>query len=293
MSLGFYRVIKGKLVVRAWHSPDGDSMRFIANDMSLFEGLPHFSEPVGSSDVASYQLRFQAIDTPELHYGGALQPHGWKSRNGYLSWLGVDSSEWSWIVAPDGFEWEQNAAILCDGFESHGRPIAFVFKEIKEADGAEIKLSQELLAESYNFHAIKNGLAYLGIYFGSLSSEIRTSLISAYKKAKLSKLGVWNYDQSTRFKINTINDLSPENGVLIYPKIFRRCVDALRKAGGEFQPGRDLDDFLVARPNEDDRFIFYGLYGDKLKSRLSDVIEQINNQIRIKVDLNTVDFISK
>lgn len=40
MSLGFYRVIKGKLVVKKRHSPDGDSMRFIAHNMSLFEGLP-------------------------------------------------------------------------------------------------------------------------------------------------------------------------------------------------------------------------------------------------------------
>ena len=43
MALGFYRVIKGRLVVRPRHSPDGDSMRFIADDMRLFEELPHFA----------------------------------------------------------------------------------------------------------------------------------------------------------------------------------------------------------------------------------------------------------
>lgn len=87
MSLGFYRLIKGKLIVRARQSPDGDSMRFVADDMSLFDTLPRHSPPSESGSEASYQLRFQAIDTPELHYGGAAQPHGVESRNILLEWL--------------------------------------------------------------------------------------------------------------------------------------------------------------------------------------------------------------
>ena len=293
MSLGFYRVIKGKLIVRARQSPDGDSMRFIADDMSLFKGLPRYSEATEAGGIASYQLRFQAIDTPELHYGGAEQPHGLASRNGLLAWLGVNSDDWNWAVAPSGFEWEQEAAILCDGFEGHGRPIAFVFRNLDASDGAEIKMTTTLLGTSYNFDAVKTGLAYLGLYSGGLSFEVQNALIASYREASSAKRGIWALDKTGRFTVNTLDDLSPENGQLIYPKIFRRCVDALRWVGGEFEPGRDLDDFLADRPKENDQFLVHATHGGMVKSRLSDVIEQINNQIRIQVDLNTVEFISK
>jgi hypothetical protein len=294
MSLGFYRVIKGKLVVRQRQSPDGDSMRFIANDMSLFEGLHRFFEAKElANGEASYQLRFQAIDTPELHYGGAEQPHGLESRNGLLKWLGVDGADWDWAVAPSGFEWEHQAAILTDGFEGHGRPIAFVFKDLDEDDGSEIKLTSTLLEESYNFHATETGLAYLGLYSGGLSFAIQNDLISAYKKAKKAKKGIWKLDKTGLFTVNNLDDLSPDGGNLVYPKIFRRCVDALRWVGGEFEPGRDIDDFLVEKVKENDQFLVHTTSGGVVKSHLSDVLEQVNNQIRIRIDFNTVEFISK
>lgn len=293
MSLGFYRVIKGKLIVLERQSPDGDSMRFIANDMSLFEKLPRYSEATEAGGIASYQLRFQAIDTPELHYGGTAQPHGLESRNGLLDWLDVNIDKWDWAVAPSGFEWEQEAAILCDGFEGHGRPIAFVFRNLEAKDGDEIKMTPSLLSNSYNFFSVKTGLAYLGFYSGGLSFDVQNSLITAYKDARSTKEGIWALDKTGRFTVNTLDDLSPENGQLIYPKLFRRCVDALRWAGDEFKPGHDLDDFLAEKPKENDNFIVPATHGGIIKSKLSNVIEQVNNQVRIQVDLNTVDFVSK
>lgn len=293
MSLGFYRLIKGKLVVRQRQSPDGDSMRFIANDMSLFETLPRHAPPNAVGGEASFQLRFQAIDTPELHYGGAAQPHGLESRNQLFQWLGVDASAWDWTVAPAGFAWEQEAAILTDGFEGHGRPIAFVLRTLDQADGSDIKLSPALLTKTYNFHAVAQGAAYLGLYSGGLSFEIQSRLIASYKAARKAKIGLWAMDKTARFVVNTLDDIGPETGALIYPKIFRRLVDTLRWAGGELEPGRDVDDFLAESPTENDAFVAHTAHGGKLKSRLSDVLEQVNNQIKIDVDLNTVEFVSK
>ncbi len=293
MSLGYYRLIKGHLTVRARQSPDGDSMRFIANDMSLFEGLPRFSPASESSGIKSYQLRFQAIDSPEIHYGGAAQPHGAESRNGLLSWLGVDPSTWDWVVAPKGFSWKTEAVILCDGFENHGRPIAFVLKGFDQDDGSDVKLSHCILEQTYNFQAIKAGNAYLGLYSGGLTFDIQSNLIAAYKESRKAEAGIWKLDRTHRFVVNTLDDLGPEQGSLIYPKIFRRCVDALRWAGGEFEPGRDIDDFLVDSPRENDRFIVHPVHGGRLTSRLSDVLEQVNNQIKVEVDFNTVEFVSK
>jgi endonuclease YncB( thermonuclease family) len=293
MSLGYYRLIKGQLLVRERQSPDGDSMRFVADDPSLFEGLPRFSPPTEAGGIESYQLRFQAIDAPELHYGGAGQPHGLESRNGLLTWLGVDSAAWDWVVAPSGFEWRHKAAILCDVFEGHGRPIAFVLKALDADDGSDVKLTNALLCETYNYHAVETGIAYLGIYSGGLSFTTQSSLISAYKAAKAATRGIWKMDKTNRFVVETLDDIGPERGSLIYPKIFRRCVDALRWAGGEFEPGRDVDDFLADSPKENDQFVVHAIHGGQLKSRLSDVLEQVNNQIKIQVDFNTVEFVSK
>lgn len=292
MSLGYYRFIKGRLVVRQKQSPDGDSMRFIADNMALFEGLTNYRPAAVSGGEASYQLRFQAIDTPELHYGPAKQPYGFASRDMLLQWLGVDPSSWNWENAPAGFSWEHEAAILCDSFEGYGRPIAFVLKELDAEDGADVKLSREVLEKTYNYHAARTGNTYLGLYSGGLSADLRAELVAAYRAAQAEQAGLWPLDQTSRFTVTTLDDISPEQGSLIYPKIFRRCVDALKWADGAFRQGHDLDDFLKAHPRENDQIIVC-CDGGRLKVRLSDVIEQVNNQISIAVDLNTVEFVSK
>lgn len=294
MSLGFYRLIHGRLIVRQRQSPDGDSMRFIADDMTLFDDLPRSSPPSATANgEESYQLRFQAIDTPELHYGGAAQPHGRESRDGLLRWLEEDPTHWNWQVAPTDFAWEKEASILCDGFEGHGRPIAFVLPRAAGDDGSEVKLTTALLETTYNYVAVHTGLAYLGLYSGGLSFPIQSALRNAYEHAKEQQSGIWALDTTARFTVNTLEDINENSTQLVYPKVFRRCVDALRWAGGEFEPGRDVDDYLLEIPRENDAFVVHAAGDGRLKSRLSDVLEQINNQIRIQVDLNLVEFVSK
>ncbi|WP_256360984.1 hypothetical protein [Methylomonas koyamae] len=131
------------------------------------------------------------------------------------------------------------------------------------------------------------------MYSGGLSFDTQTRLIAAYQQAKTARLGIWRLDRSRRFTVSTLDDLGPETGVLVYPKIFRRCVDALRWVGGEFEPGRDLDNFLAERTGEDDQLLVRSIYGGQVKIRLSQVLEQLNSQIRIELDLNTVEFVSK
>jgi hypothetical protein len=154
-------------------------------------------------------------------------------------------------------------------------------------------MDKTLLTESYNFHAVKTGLAYLGLYSGGLSLDIQDDLIAIYKKAKSASKGIWKLDKTRLFTVTTLADLQPTTGNLVYPKIFRRCVDALRWVGGEFLAGRDLDDFLVARPIENNRIIVRAVDGELVESWLSDILEQINDRLSIQVDLNTVEFVSK
>jgi hypothetical protein len=58
-------------------------------------------------------------------------------------------------------------------------------------------------------------------------------------------------------------------------------------------PGQDIDDFLAHSPKEDDKLVVHALHGGQVKTKLSDVLEQVDNQLRIQVDLNTVEFVSK
>ncbi len=290
MSLGFYRLIKGRVVVRHRHQPDGDSIHFVADNMNLFADLPGYSPAEQTGDLASYMLRFQAIDTPELHYGGSAQPHSLESRNALLTWLNVDPTQWDWVSAPRGFAWETEVQILCDGFEGHGRPLAYVLRDFDAEDGSAIILDESILAATYNYHAVQNGFAYLGLYAGGVTTPLRHQLIATYQQAKAANLGIWAIDQTGRFKVSTRDDLGIENGALVYPKIFRRCIDGLRWAGGEFIAGNDLDDFLQNVPAKNDAIRIQATHGGNVRVKLADVLEQMNNKIKIEIDLNTVEF---
>lgn len=293
MSLGFYKVIQGEVAVAAGQSPDGDSIRFVPRDAAAFDDIPN-RPPRPLAPGASLQLRLQAIDTPELHYGKDEQPFGREARDALLTWLGVNPADWPWKEAPRDFPgWRKPAAILCDAFESHGRPISFLFAAADLPDQGHVELTPALLARSYNLAVVAQGLAYLGLYAGGLTPTITAAFVATYRGARAAGLGFWPQDATAQFTVRTQADLAPGGGALVYPKIFRRCVDALKWANGAFEPGKDIDDFLAARPSEDDRFIVRTDQAGIVRSRLSTAIEQVNADIRIGVDLNAVEFISK
>lgn len=294
MSLGFYKVIQGVVSVAPNQSPDGDSIRFLPTQAHAFDDIPHKpARPMAPG--ASYQLRLQAIDTPELHYGSAEQPYGRAARDALLSWLGEDPTTpfWDWKKAPSSFPgWSKPAAILCDAFESHGRPISFLFGADALPEAGHIELTPTLLQKSYNLHIVEAGFAYLGLYAGGLTQAITRQLGAAYMAARTAGRGMWPDDQTAQVKVVDLADISV-GGAMIYPKIFRRCVDALAWANGRFEPGQDIDDYLAARPSDDDRFLVRTDHAGIVRSRLSTAIEQVNADIRISVDLNQVEFISK
>lgn len=60
-----------------------------------------------------------------------------------------------------------------------------------------------------------------------------------------------------------------------------------------FDPGRDIDDFLSESPGYHDKLIVHTTDGGQVKRNIADVLEQINNQIRIQIDFNTVEFVGK
>ena len=81
-----FLLIRGSFVI-VGKQPDGDSVRFIADDTRLFDQLKNNSRIRLSKDN-SVQLRFEAIDAPELHYLGQAQPMGSESRDALLKLMG-------------------------------------------------------------------------------------------------------------------------------------------------------------------------------------------------------------
>src|SRR5207237_1509704 len=87
MARPFHLVISGSFVI-VGEEPDGDSVRFVADDADLFNQLENGHQVRLTPKNGSVQLRFEGVDATELHYGGVAQPGGGSARDVLLGWIG-------------------------------------------------------------------------------------------------------------------------------------------------------------------------------------------------------------
>src|SRR6266511_358970 len=127
MSSPYLLAIHGNLVI-VGYQPDGDSIRFIADDPSLFDDLYRgYKIRLGPRD-GSAQLRLEAIDAPETHYGRAAQPLGETARDWLLGQLGFTDVTYETgnttvvSAAPDAVP----AVIYTKASDPNGRPISYL-----------------------------------------------------------------------------------------------------------------------------------------------------------------------
>jgi endonuclease YncB( thermonuclease family) len=212
-------------------SPDGDSIRFAADDPDLINNLP------GSLPDAhprpSTQLRLEGIDALETHYAARHQPTQWAraARDRLLDFVGIQNVRWdasqaTVISADDG----TRGWILSREKEKYGRPVAFLFAgDPAEQDGSQIVLKPDLLRRSFNHTALAEGLAY-PTYYEGLFSDLRNELTSVVKIARANNLGLWPVDRSTTgFDATDLAVIIDE--VAILPKLFRRLSDYMATEG--------------------------------------------------------------
>jgi hypothetical protein len=132
-----FRVIRGTFHVLGY-SPDGDSVRFqpaTPSFLSLLSGPPADLNARGHA-----QLRFEAIDTLETHFGTLHQPltPAVRALDFTLLQLGITGVTWDALhqrvtAANDGTE----GYILSRAVEDNRRPVAFVYAGAPPAaDGA-------------------------------------------------------------------------------------------------------------------------------------------------------------
>jgi len=86
MTSPYFLAISGNFKLEGYE-PDGDSVRFIPDQASRMNMLKNHFRIKPSKD-GSVQLRFEAIDATELHYGNQAQPLGTDARDRLVSLLG-------------------------------------------------------------------------------------------------------------------------------------------------------------------------------------------------------------
>jgi endonuclease YncB( thermonuclease family) len=280
-----YLVIKGSFVI-VDKSPDGDSVRFRPDNDTLWKQLKR-SYRIDPSKDGTVQLRFEAIDAPELHYQGKGQPMGREARDFLLNELGFSAYIYNDNdTITDSVPGEIRGGILSNSAETNGRPISYVFLESDLAsyqDGKRITLDDALLAKSLNTKVLQAGMAYYTVY-SSQSETQRTYMRAIAQQAKDAGLGVWAVDKTTEFTLNNADDITQHQ--LILPKLFRRCTVYLRDTEKGFSG--TFQEWLLADPSRDDEILLGGR-----KTRLSSVIESNGTTVSVLFDPLEAVFLEK
>ncbi|KAM3100631.1 thermonuclease family protein [Phormidesmis sp. 146-12] len=182
--------------------PDGDSVRFLADDDTLFDQLE------GQVDIkpgGEVQLRYEAIDALEK---AAKKPFSSDATEANIELLGGNKN------GLPGY-------ILSSHTDKNGRPVCFVFTgNSPNADGTDILLEGDLLKQSINYQLLIEGLVY-PMFYETLYKELRDEMTEAVKVARQADKGIWAKDASTKGvtikpPVN-LAELPP-----IFPKLWRR-----------------------------------------------------------------------
>ena len=234
--------------------PDGDSVRFLADDDSLFDLLEGQVDFKSDGEV---QLRYEGIDALEK---AAIKPFSSDATEQNLQLLG-------------GEENGQPGYILSNQIEQNGRPVCFVFTgEPNDADGSEIVLEPETLQQSVNYQLLAEGFVY-PLFYDTLYQELRDRLVEAVETARQDKLGIWTEDASNQgFTVQppvNLAQLEP-----IFPKLWRRLETFYRRPSNQNKTAAQFLESLAQGSDRlftipDQRWIKFStaleVSGDKLK----------------------------
>jgi hypothetical protein len=211
-----FTLIKGEFRLDAG-IPDGDSVRFLADNDLLFDNLRGL--PVEFRTDGSVMLRYEGIDAVEKT---AIQRFATAARE--LNFALLRGQADPHTNAPRGF-------ILSRQTDRNRRPVSFAFSgDIDQDDGSVVFLDAELLRRSVNLKLVAKGQAYT-MFYETLFAELRVELTAAFKSARRRALGIHRHDASltgTSFQGRPSLDEIPP----IFPKLWRRLEEYSRNHQG-------------------------------------------------------------
>ncbi len=219
-----FKIIKGKFHVKGYQ-PDGDSIRFAAENPAHWDAFPWDS--ASKKKAAKKQLRIEAIDALETHYKNGYhqpRPFALAALERLLKLLGIASPKYSLNVttivdAEDG----QTGFIATDGLDPYDRPISLLFPASANlTDGSLLTPDRLPLERSVNYLLAREGLVYPTFYTSTdrfLAEKIRKAVRLARKEAR----GLWAIDRTADLVLWDTRTIQED--VTILPKLFRRLVE--------------------------------------------------------------------
>jgi endonuclease YncB( thermonuclease family) len=225
-----FHVIRGTFHVKGY-SPDGDSIRFKADDEAHWDLLD--GPPPKLNARRHAQLRLEAIDTLETHFESAHQPLelAQQATERLLNNIGITGVEWN---APMTTVTQANdnvpGYIVTREVEKNRRPVAFAFTGTPaEQDGSEIFLDVSRVLSSVNAESLRSGLAY-PTYYRGLFPDLRNALTAEVASARAGGKGVWAEDVTNQgFDVPGLSSITDDHVIL--PKLFRRLATYLQNGG--------------------------------------------------------------
>ncbi len=284
-----FRLIRGKFVVKG-KQPDGDSIRFVPDNLGLLMSLRGPKPTLNPGD--SVQLRLEAIDALETHYnqgradldhqpGRAAKP----ARSFLLDSVGIknvvwDANEHTVVSADDGTP----GYILSRSFEQNRRPVSFVYAGASpEPDGASIFIDVPRLKASINYQSLLAGHVYPTYYEGVFAS-LRPALDDATGLARKANASdsVWAIDRTrSGLSIPPFKDLTETFALL--PKLFRRLSQF-------FKTNNDLAGFKAFLEADPDPCIFLP---EVNPTSLHNFVEVVGGKVQMTVDPEQLMFREK
>lgn len=219
-------LIKGTYHVLGY-SPDGDSVRFLADNPENWSKLGGITTVLNENNHA--QIRLIGIDSLETHFLQCQQNLKWalSAANFLLDCLEIDGVKWD-LENNTILKGNDNIRgfILVKKTDQHGRPLAFVFKgDVDEKDGSEFFLPLDLFFKSVNYQSLVAGESY-PTYYRGIAPTLRKKMTLAVVEARNSKRGLWEFD-STNQGFSPWDLFDETKTVIILPKLFRRLVSYL------------------------------------------------------------------
>jgi len=212
--------------------PDGDSIRFYADDAAQWERVPG-PNAVRTNAGGGAQLRLDGIDALETHYsprgGGPLhQPVALahQARDELVRWLGFRAIERSGETVTAATPDELPGYLLTRGADVYGRCVALIGRgDPPAASGTQAMVRVGELRRTANHRLIATGLAYPTFYL-KLYPDLRAELVKQSHQARDANKGVWARDRTQKgVAVESLATLTDE--AVLLPKLFRRLVDYL------------------------------------------------------------------
>ncbi|MBC8122441.1 MAG: thermonuclease family protein [Gemmatimonadaceae bacterium] len=284
----YYRAIPGNFIIIG-KQPDGDSVRFIADEPERFDDLKRAYRIRPSRD-GSVQLRFEAIDTPEISFGTG-QPLGREARDQLLELIGFENIEFTGNQVEASDPEMVPGTILSQAAETNGRPVSYVLlaEDAERFEDDWVRVDEALLRRTLNVRQLESGAAYYTVYTSTPKSH-RQLFREVASEARADNRGVWAEDTTAEFVLEDRDDIGP-GGQLILPKLFRRGTDYLKARDNGFRG--NLTEWLVENSqgsrNENDRVVI----NDRMEVSLSDLVLQRNRRVVFQADLLELTFVEK